>query len=77
METGTFLQEKVIEYVSQNFIPLKYESGRDAEQFMRFNIRGTPTFLVLDSDGNETLRILGYYDPDAFITQLEGKGSKQ
>ena len=77
METGTFLQEKVIEYVGQNFVPLKYESGRDSEQFMRFNVRGTPTFLVIDSDGNETHRILGFYDPDEFIGQLEAEGSKQ
>ena len=77
METGTFLQEKVIEYVSQNFIPLKYESGRDSEQFMRFNVRGTPTFLVLDSDGNETHRILGFYSQDEFIGQLEAESSKQ
>ena len=74
METGTFLQEKVIQYVGQNFIPLKYESGRDAEQFMRFNVRGTPTFLVLDADGNETRRLLGYYSPDEFIEQLETAG---
>lgn len=77
METGTFLQENVMEYVGKNFIPLKYESGRDSEQFMRFNIRGTPTFLVLDPDGNETLRLLGYYGPDEFIEQLENKNSSQ
>jgi thioredoxin 1 len=77
METGTFLQENVIEYIGRNFVPLKYESGRDGEQFMRFNVRGTPTFLVLDSEGNETRRMLGYFDPDDFIAQLEAEDSKQ
>jgi len=77
METVTFLQERVIQYIGKNFVPLKYESGRDSEQFMRFNVRGTPTFLVLDADGNEKLRILGYHDPDAFIEQLEAQESKQ
>jgi thioredoxin-related protein len=41
---------------------------------MRFNVRGTPTFLVIDSDGNETHRILGFYSPDEFIGQLETEG---
>jgi len=71
METGTFLKEDVQEYIKNGFIPLRYESGKDAEQFLRFNIRGTPTYLVLDSMGNEIHRISGFYSPDDFIRQLE------
>ena len=77
METGTFLQEKVVEYVGKHYVPLKYESGRDSEQFMRFNVRGTPTFLVLDSEGNEILRIPGYHDPDAFLELLKAQEKKE
>ena len=76
METGTFLQENVVAHIKKHFIPLKYESGRDSEQFMRFNVRATPTFVVLKSDGSEIDRIVGYYRPDDFIGQLESVISK-
>ena len=77
METGTFLQEDVVSHMKEHFIALKYESGRDAEQFMRFNVRATPTFVVLDAEGSEIDRIVGFYNPDDFIGQLESVRSKK
>ena len=74
METGTFLQEKVQDYVNTNFIALKYNSGPDAEQFRRFDIRMTPTYVVLDAEGNELGRVIGYQATDEFISQIDGLG---
>ncbi|UCH45441.1 MAG: hypothetical protein JSV11_01690 [Nitrospiraceae bacterium] len=71
METGTFLQENVKKYIGNYFVPLKYESGRDAEQFLRFSIRGTPTYVVLDAGGNEIYRLIGYNHADDFIRELD------
>jgi thioredoxin-related protein len=71
METGTFPEETVRDEISKYFVPLKYESGRDAEQFLRFGIRATPTFVFLDSKGDEIHRIIGYFSADDFIKQLE------
>lgn len=71
METGTFLKENVQEHIKKYFIPLKYESGRDSEQFLRFDVKATPTFIILDSKGNEIHRIIGFYSADDFIKQLE------
>jgi thioredoxin-related protein len=56
--------------VNASFIPLKYESGPDAEQFLRFGIRGTPTFIFLDSEGNEIYRVVGFHSPDDFIKEM-------
>lgn len=71
METGTFLRENVKDYVNKYFIPLKYESGRDAEQFLRFAVTATPTFLVLNTEGDEIYRTVGYSGADDFINHLE------
>lgn len=71
METGTFLQEEVKEYINKNFLPLKYESGADAEQFRRFAVRATPSYVILDPGGNEISRIVGFYNAKEFIDQLE------
>jgi thioredoxin-related protein len=75
METGTFPDETVRELMNKYFIPLKYESGKDAEQFLRFGIRATPTFVFLDSKGDEIHRIIGYFSTDDFIKQLESARS--
>jgi len=71
METGTFSQDSVKDHLMQFFITLKYESGRDAEQFQRFAVKGTPTFIVLDTEGNEADRKTGYLDAKALISWLE------
>ncbi len=76
METGTFLKEKVQEHIKKYFIPLKYESGRDSEQFLRFNVKATPAYVILDSKGNELHRIIGFHSADDFIKQLEIADSK-
>jgi thioredoxin-related protein len=71
METGTFQTASVEEVVNTYFVPLKYESGKSAEQFMRFSVKATPTYVVLDADGNEIYRTIGYYEADDFISQLK------
>ena len=74
METGTFLNEDVREQVNKNFIAVKYESGRDSEQFQRFNVRATPTYVFLNSKGDEINRLIGYYNAADLIVELEKVG---
>ena len=76
METGTFLQGNVQEYINRFFSPLKYESGKDAEQFLRFSIKGTPTYIILDSNGDEISRVTGFNKGDDFIRELDTARSK-
>ncbi len=71
MKKCTLITESVKEYIKKYFVPLKYESGRDADQFLRFGVSAKPAFLVLDSEGNEVFRKIGYFDPDLFIGKLE------
>jgi thioredoxin-related protein len=72
METGAFLKDEVIEYINSKYVALKYESGKDGEQFMRFQVRGTPTFMVLDAEGNELHRMMGFMGHEELLKQLEG-----
>ena len=70
METGTFLNKDVQDHIREYFIPVKYETGKNAEQFTRFNVFALPSFVILDSAGDEVYRMLGYYKPEDFIGQL-------
>lgn len=76
METGTFLNDDVMEHINKDFVSIKYETGKDSEQFPRFNVRATPTYVFLDADGNEVHRIVGFYNPAEFIVELEGVRKK-
>lgn len=71
METGTFLQERVSSYVNEHFVPLKFDLGAGDDQFRHFNVRATPTCIVLDQEGKELLRIVGFYNADEFIGQMD------
>ena len=70
METGTFLKDDVQDHIRENFIPVKYESGKDAEQFTRFSIVAFPTYVILDAQGDEVYRMIGYYSPEDLIGHL-------
>ncbi len=70
METGTFLQQDVQDVIKKYFVPLKFVSGKDAEQFLRFGIRATPTYIFLDKQGNELHRVIGAYSPGDFAGLL-------
>lgn len=71
MKNCTLMTQGVQDYIKMNFIPVKYESGTDSEQFMRFCVTAKPAVVVLDSEGNEILRKIGYFEPDVFIEKLE------
>lgn len=77
LKNHTLCAESVQEYITKYFVPLKYESGLDSEQFLRFNISAMPTIIVLDSEGNELFRKIGYFEPVTFIENLEiARGKK-
>ena len=71
MNKCTLITESVQEYINKYFVPVKYESGADSEQFMRFEITAKPAIIVLDSAGNEIFRKIGYFEPGIFIEKLQ------
>ena len=80
LKKETLNTESVREHISKYFVPLKYESGADSDQFLRFAITAMPTIIVLDAEGNELFRKIGYFDPGMFIENLEkarGKSSPE
>ncbi len=68
---------KVQEFINQHFVPVKFVSGADAEQFYRYGVTAVPAFLVLDQQGNEVFREIGYIEADLFIEKLEEVRKKE
>ncbi|MDI6852616.1 MAG: hypothetical protein QME75_03285 [Deltaproteobacteria bacterium] len=74
MGAVTYPNEGVARFVDLNFIPVQIEVSNKA-MTEKYNVSWTPTILVLDADGKEHYRIVGFLQPDVFIATLEvGKG---
>ena len=72
MNTGPYSDAKVQKFLQEKFIPLRSECFWDKPTgpMQRFGIKWTPTFLVLDPEGKEHHRFMGYHPSDDLIANL-------
>lgn len=69
MDAVTYPDEKVIEFIENNLIPLRV--AFDAQPLAtQFNLKWTPTLIILDPEGKEQERIIGFLPPDEVIPTL-------
>lgn len=69
MDAVTYPDSKVAVFVSENIIPLRI--AHNAEPLATdFNVKWTPNLIVLDPDGKEHHRVVGFLPPDQFIPFL-------
>lgn len=70
MGAVTYPNEGVAKFVDLNFVPVQVEtSNKDLVE--KYNVSWTPAILVLDSDGKEHYRSVGFLQPDVFIATFE------
>ena len=66
MDAVTYPDKQVVDFVKQNYIPLKVPYN--LQPLSRdFNIKWTPVLITLDADMQEHHRTVGFLDPGAFI----------
>jgi thioredoxin-related protein len=78
MAKDVFTVDRVAQYFNQTFVNTKVdmEKGEGLTLRAKYKIVAYPTFLLLDSDGNELHRIVGSSGPDDFINSVrEGLGN--
>ena len=65
---------RVVEFVEQNFVPVRVHVKNQSEEFRRlgerFGSQWTPTTLFIDATGTERHRIEGFLPADDFLSQL-------
>ena len=71
MDTVTYPNQSVVDYINKNFIPVRFNVQTNADVKNKYRILWAPTILVLDSHGIEYYRFNGFLPPDEFIPQLE------
>ena len=81
LDKFTFSDPKVINS-AKNFITLKadlttFQSEETIVLREKFNIKGVPTILFLDADGQEfrSLRLTGYEETDLFLSRMKKAGN--
>lgn len=74
MANNVFTIERVGNFFNDNFVNVKIdmEKGEGIELAKKYQIKAYPTFLILDSDGNEINRIVGGGEADQFIEKVKG-----
>ena len=61
--------------MENSFIPLQIDFNKNKALVNRFGIKWTPTIVILDADGDEHHRFIGFLPPEDFIAQIIiGKG---
>jgi thiol-disulfide isomerase/thioredoxin len=70
MERVTFLNGKVIEFINKNVVPLRIVAPESQNLVKEFNLKRTPMWLILGSDGVEHHRMLGFFAPEDLIPSM-------
>jgi hypothetical protein len=69
MDAVTYPDARVIDFVNTNLVAIRVKS--DSKPLADdFNIKWTPTFIVLDPSGKEHNRTVGFMPPEEFIPSL-------
>ena len=73
MADRVFTLPQAGEFFNSRFINIKIdmEKGEGVQLKERFEVKAFPTFIILDSNGKETGRIVGGGEPDAFIGKVK------
>ncbi len=69
MDAVTYPNDKVIEFIQKNMIPLRV--AFDAKPLSTdFDVKWTPTLITLDANGKEHQRSVGFLPPEELIPSL-------
>ena len=69
MDAVTYGDERVIKLVSDMIVPLRVAFGTQTLAG-HFNVRETPTVILLDASGIEHHRITGFLPPEEFLPSI-------
>lgn len=78
MERDVFPLKVMGDYINSRYIFVKFDaqSSKNEELVKQFKLVGYPTYVVLDSKGQEQDRLTGSCSAEAFIARLDGVSDK-
>ena len=74
----TYPDSNVVFSVEKDFVPLQIDFNKNKALVKRYGVKWTPTIIILDVDGDEHHRFVGFLPPEDFIGQIIlGKGKAE
>jgi len=70
MDAVTYPQDQIVAFIHDYFVPVRIHTDAHPELCAKYHVAWTPTFLVLDPDGTEHYRDIGYLPPADFVAHL-------
>jgi hypothetical protein len=70
MDAVTYPQDKVALFINDHFVPVKIHTDDHPEIIEKYRVPWTPAFVVLDDNGTEHYREIGYLPPDDFLAHM-------
>ena len=78
LEAVTYPDSNVCFTIEKSFIPLQINFNKNKALVNRFSVKWTPTVIILDANGDEHHRFVGFLPPEDFIGQIIlGKGKAE
>jgi len=70
LDTVVFRDTTAIEYFTNEVVLVKLHGKQDTVEADRYGIKGYPTCVLVDIEGNEVDRIVGYRPPEEFLQTI-------
>jgi len=73
LDEKTYPDPQVIKFARKHLVGFKIdaEKGAGIALAQKYNIEGFPTLVIMDNNGLEVDRIIGYYPPPQFLEELK------
>ena len=71
MDTVTYPETEVQQFLRDHFTPVRLNVQHATDAVRRYNQNWTPTLLVLNEEGVEAHRVIGYLPPEEFRAELD------
>jgi len=71
MDRRVLPQDEVTQAL-KDFIPVRLDAMKERELANRYGVYGTPTFTVVQPDGQMVAKCSGYYSTEEFVAFIEG-----
>lgn len=69
MDAVAYIDPAVIQFIDENLVPIRIQAN-DPELGAYYKVKWTPTLLLVDGEGNEQYRTLGFFPPQELIPSL-------
>ena len=70
MDTGTYPKPQTVSFIHDHLIAMRINISTDGLLAGQFRIQYTPTIVLVDGDGREHYRSIGFLPPEEFIPAL-------